>query len=198
MSKSLSRNSLTVTKMLVCGALLCAVCLSPRLQAQSAAHEHGVAEVGIAVDGKTVQIEFTAPGSAIMGFEHEAKSDADKKKMADAFAKFKSNAAAMFLFDPALGCKVSPVSVGLGGDHDHDHGDATHTHGTGDDHGHGHADVRALVDATCSKSAEGSTLRFQVSKFFPEAATLRIQVVGNAFQTGAELKGSKNTIKLGR
>ncbi len=167
------------------------------------AHEHGVAEVGVAVEGKSVQIAFTAPGSAIMGFEHEAKTDADKKKMADAFAKFRANVGSMFVFDQALGCKLSTVSIGLGGDHDHgdgeDHGHA-HDHAHGHDHGddHGHSDVRALVEVSCSRSAEGSTLRFQVSRHFPEATTLRVQVVGNNFQTGAELKGSRNSIKLGR
>lgn len=176
----------------------CTMLLSPGLAAQ--AHEHGVAEVGVAVDGKSVQIEFTAPGSAIMGFEHEAKTDADKKKMADAFAKFRANAPAMFVFDAALGCKVSTVSIGLAEeDHDHDHGDGEgHNHAHGEDHDHDHADVRALVNAECTRAAEGSTLRFQVSRFFPEAATLRVQVVGNNFQTGAELKGSRNSIKLGR
>lgn len=176
------------------GMALC----TPSVYAQ--AHEHGVAEVGVAVEGKSVQIEFTAPGSAIMGFEHEAKTAADKKKMADAFAKFRSNVASMFVFDQALGCKLNTVSIGLGGgDHDHRDGhDHGHSHDADHDHDHGHSDVRALVDASCSRSVEGSTLRFQVSRYFPEAATLRVQVVGNSFQTGAELKGTRNSIKLGR
>lgn len=169
------------------------------LKAQGHAHEHGVAEVGVAVDGKTAQIEFTAPGSAIMGFEHEAKTAADKKKMADAFAKFKTNAAAMFLFDAALGCTVTTKQIGLAEEHDHDHDhDAKPAEGHGHDHDHAHADVRALVDVACKQALEGSTLRFAVKRFFPEAETLRVQVVGNSFQTGAELKGNRNSIKLSR
>jgi hypothetical protein len=169
------------------------------------AHEHGVAEVGVAVDGKTAQIEFTAPGSAIMGFEHEAKTDADKKKMADAFAKFKANAATMFAFDAALGCSVTTKQIGVAEehDHDHDHDAKEHKHDAkGHDHGHkhdhDHADVRALVDVNCKQSLEGSTLRFAVKRFFPEAETLRVQVVGANFQTGAELKGNRNSIQLSR
>ncbi len=178
-------------------------CGSAHLTAQGHAHEHGVAEVGVAVDGNTAQIEFTAPGSAIMGFEHEAKTDADKKKMADAFAKFKANSAAMFQFDAALGCTVATKQIGVAEDHDHDHDHdaAAHSHDAkGHDHKHeaSHADVRALVDVNCKQALQGSTLRFSVKQFFPEAETLRVQVVGANFQTGAELKGNRNSIKLSR
>ncbi len=172
---------------------------SAKVVAQGHAHEHGVAEVGVAIDGKTAQIEFTAPGSAIMGFEHEAKTDADKKKMADAFAKFRQNAAAMFVFDAAVGCSVATKQIGIAGEHDHGHDhDAKGAKGHDHDHDHGHADVRALVDVKCTQALEGSTLRFAVKRFFPEAETLRVQVVGNSFQTGAELKGNRNSIKLSR
>jgi hypothetical protein len=37
-----------------------------------------------------------------------------------------------------------------------------------------------------------------VKRFFPEAETLRVQVVGANFQTGAELKGNRNSIQLSR
>lgn len=198
MFRFLSVRGVTVT--LLAGLLL----LGCSSQVRAQAHEHGVAEVGIALDGKTAQIEFTAPGSAIMGFEHEAKTAQDKKKMADAFAKFRSNAAAMFVFDPAAGCTVAVKQIGIAEEHDHDHGDHNHGekaakgHDHQHDHDHGHADVRALVDVSCKQALEGTTMRFAVKRFFPEAETLRVQVVGNNFQTGAELKGNRNTIKFSR
>jgi hypothetical protein len=169
-----------------------------RIPLKAQAHEHGVAEVGIALEGSGAQIEFTAPGSAIMGFEHEAKTTADKKKMSDAFAKFKASAPAMFAFDAALGCTVKTMQIGAAEEHDHDHGagDAAHKHD--DDHAHGHADVRAIVDVKCKSNPKGSTLRFAVKTVFPEVSTLRVQVVGDDFQTGAELKGARNSIRLAK
>lgn len=169
-----------------------------RVPLKAQAHEHGVAEVGIALEGSGAQIEFTAPGSAIMGFEHEAKTAADKKKMADAFAKFKASTAAMFAFDTALGCAVRTMQIGIAEEHDHDHGtgDAGHKHEDG--HDHGHADVRAIIDVKCKSNPKGSTLRFAVKTAFPEVSTLRVQVVGDDFQTGAELKGGRNSIRLAR
>lgn len=177
--------------------------VSARGVAQGHAHEHGVAEVGVAVDGRTAQIEFTAPGSAIIGFEHEAKTDADKKKMADAFAKFKSNTAAMFVFEASKGCTIATKMIGVAEehDHDHDHGEKAakaDSHDHGHDHDRGHLDIRALVDVSCKQALEGSTLRFAVKRFFPDAETLRVQVVGSNFQTGAELKGNRDSIKLSR
>lgn len=161
------------------------------------AHEHGVAEIGIALEGSGAQIEFTAPGSAIMGFEHEAKTAADKKKMADAFAKFKASAPAMFAFDAALGCAVKTLQIGVAEEHDHDHGTGTAAH-KHEEHDHGHADVRAIVEVKCKSNPKGSTLRFAVKTVFPELSTLRVQVVGDDFQTGAELKGTRNSIRLAK
>lgn len=177
-----------------------AALISATPPAMGQAHEHGVAEVGVALDGNTAQIEFTAPGSAIMGFEHQAKTASDKKKMADAFAKFKANTASMFLFDSSLGCTVRTLSIGVAEEHEHQHGEEGHNHANDktEEHGHDHADVRALVDAKCGKPIQGSTLRFTVKPYFPEAVTLRVQVVGGDFQTGAELKGKRDSIRLSR
>jgi hypothetical protein len=180
---------------------LVAVALLPKPN-WAQAHEHGVAEVGIALEGAGAQIEFTAPGSAIMSFEHEPKTAADKKKMSDAFGKFKANAGSMFAFDPQLNCAVKTLQIGIAEEHDHSAGGADHEHSSGqkaaDGHDHDHADVRAIIDVKCKSPLKGSTLRFAVKNIFPEISTLRVQVVGNDFQTGAELKGSRNSIRLAR
>ena len=42
------------------------------------AHEHGVGQLNIAVDGNTVAMEFHAPGADIVGFEHAAHDSADR------------------------------------------------------------------------------------------------------------------------
>jgi hypothetical protein len=37
-----------------------------------------------------------------------------------------------------------------------------------------------------------------VKSVFPEVSNLRVQVVGDDFQTGAELKGARNSIRLAK
>ena len=42
------------------------------------AHEHGVASLNVALDGQTLEIQLQSPAMNLVGFEHEAKSEADK------------------------------------------------------------------------------------------------------------------------
>ncbi len=164
----------------------------------SQTHEHGVAEIGIAIEGTTAQVEVTAPAGAIVGFEHEARTAADKTRQAGAFARFKSSVRTMFQFQEALGCDLRTLKVDTAGEHEH--GDADHAHNTSDanDHVHDHNDVRALIDVRCKLPLKDTTLRFALKTVFPELQTLRVQVVGDDFQTGAELKGRRDSVKLGR
>lgn len=48
------------------------------------AHEHGVASLNAALDGNLLELQFESPAMNLVGFEHAAKSDADKAKVAAA------------------------------------------------------------------------------------------------------------------
>jgi len=41
------------------------------------AHEHGVGAMNIAIEAGTVAMELRAPGADIVGFEYQAKSEAE-------------------------------------------------------------------------------------------------------------------------
>ena len=88
---------------------LCLIALSTTLPAlaedtrQLDAHEHGVGKLNIAIEKSTITIEFHAPGADIVGFEYEAKSDADLAAIASATA----NVAGM------IPPHVSPEAAGL-------------------------------------------------------------------------------------
>ena len=68
------------------------------------AHVHGVAEINIAVEGSKADVEFRAPAENIMGFEHEAKSESDKKKRDASLRMLQTKMSQMVLFDPKLSC----------------------------------------------------------------------------------------------
>jgi len=53
------------------------------------AHEHGVGQLSLAVEGNTVEIEITAPGADIVGFEHAAETEADRAALTAAFGQAK-------------------------------------------------------------------------------------------------------------
>jgi hypothetical protein len=53
---------------------------------QLGAHEHGQGTLNIAIEGTSVKLELEVPGDDIVGFEHAAKTAADKAKLAKAIA----------------------------------------------------------------------------------------------------------------
>ncbi|MFO6377007.1 DUF2796 domain-containing protein, partial [Pseudomonas aeruginosa] len=50
-------------------------------------HEHGVAQLNVALDGKTLELELDSPAMNLVGFEHAASTDADKAAVAKARAQ---------------------------------------------------------------------------------------------------------------
>ena len=75
------------------------------------AHVHGVAEINIAVEGAKATVEFRAPAESLMGFEHEAKSESDKKKRDAALEQLRTKKDQMVVFDPKLDCKSSDIKT---------------------------------------------------------------------------------------
>ena len=107
------------------------------------AHEHGVGELNIAIDGNTIAMEFHAPGADIVGFEYEAKSAEDRAAI-DAGVATLAKPMDLFVLPAAAECTVVQASAALEAedehdDHDHEeHADHKDEH---DDHDHEeHAD----------------------------------------------------------
>jgi len=115
---------------------------------QLGSHEHGVGALNIAIDGKTVAMEFTAPGADIVGFEYEATSEEDRTAVDNAVATL-ARPLDLFVLPDEAACSVTQASAELEseGEHDgHDHDDhddhADHDAKKHDDdhagHDHGH------------------------------------------------------------
>ena len=112
--------------------------LADQSKRQLDAHEHGVSKVQIAVSGEHVEMTLAAPGADIVGFEHEAKSKADKAAVGSAIDTLKQ-ADRVVVLSKAAGCEVEKVAVALHGDehddHDHkEHDHKKHAHKKGHDH----------------------------------------------------------------
>lgn len=111
--------------------LLCAWAPQAALaQGAGHAHEHGVSQLDVALDGQQLALVLAGPGYNFVGFEHAPESDADKQKTADVTALL-GKPAQLFTLPAAAQCtpalaKVTPPSHD---DHDHDH-DHDHKDGT--------------------------------------------------------------------
>jgi hypothetical protein len=158
-------------------------------------HVHGAADMNIVVEGKKITVEFRSPAEGVMGFEHEAKTDTDKKKRDAAMETIKDRFGQMVLFDKKLGCTVQPGEISLvrtdGGD------SKDPKHGKGDQKKSGeHREVRATHHFTCDQEPSGSRVRFAVTKTFPGIHDLKVQVLSGAKQSGATIKRDKGDVGL--
>lgn len=144
------------------------------------AHDHGAAELNIALEGNGAQIELHAPAMSIVGFEHVAASAADKKKQADALEKLKASIGQIVVFDAAVGCKITPKSVGVEQEEED------------------HAEVDADFSVACAKPLAGTKVSFGLTKVYPGITGVKVQAVGSAGSTGAEIKSDKGTVTLPR
>jgi hypothetical protein len=105
------------------------------------AHVHGASALTIATAGANVEMRLVAPGSDIVGFERQARSDAERAAV-DAALQTLKDPLALFAFAPDAGCSVTSASAEFTADHDDDdhHEGEDHEHGDEDHEGEEHAD----------------------------------------------------------
>jgi hypothetical protein len=147
---------------------------------QHGAHVHGTAKLNIAVEGQAATVEFESPADSIIGFEHKAKTAADQQKQTKALDLFKSKIDSMVIFEPALGCRLSPTSV-----------DVVHQDQE-------HSEVHAVIAVNCDGPLRGSKIRFGFAKTFPAIQTVNVQVVAPAQQVGAAIKQDRGEVEVPR
>lgn len=148
------------------------------------AHEHGVASLNAALDGNLLELQFESPAMNLVGFEHAAKSDADKAKVAAAKRELEQP---ISLFALTSGdCQAtqvelqSPLFAGKAHDHKHDHHDHKHE---GE-----HSDIHAHYRFECAKANELKQLDLaELFKRFPATEKIQVQLIGPNGQQGVEL-----------
>ena len=104
-------------------------------------HEHGHAQINMAISGNEVLAELISPAANVVGFEHMPASDEDMHAVEEA-VKLLSQGEQMLAFDAAAGCMMttaeveSELMVDAPVDHDDDHhdGEKHDEHKHDDDH----------------------------------------------------------------
>ncbi|WP_349921085.1 DUF2796 domain-containing protein [Aeromonas veronii] len=161
------------------------------------AHEHGHGHLNLVLDGNQLMIELQAPAADLVGFEHAAKTDAEKAQYAKAMAQLKQPDA-LFRLDPAAGCTLAQQEINApkeehDHDHDHDHDKADADH---DEHHHedGHADLGAMYTYNCQTPAKLTGLEATLFTVYPSLEKLSVQGILPTGQTAAELTPSANKL----
>lgn len=145
------------------------------------AHEHGSAMINIAADGKTAVVEFDAPSEGIFGFEHRARTAAQRKLQDAGLATLRARIGSMVVFDPALACRFTVRKAAVE-----------------QDAGEGHSELRAEFDVACNQPLAGSRIRFGVTAVFPRVREVKVQVLNGAQQSGLTVTNDRGTIELSK
>ena len=162
---------------------------------EAGAHQHGVAEIGAALDGGKLAIEFKSPAANLVGFEHQPKNDDQKKAIENAMIVLK-NGKSLFVMDANAQCVMTAATVTSpfkeeAAEHDHDHD--KHDHGDHDDHGakeghdETHSDFSARYLFECASPEKMAMMRVGLFDIFPAIEKIDAVYLGDNVQLGAEL-----------
>lgn len=158
------------------------------------AHQHGAGEMGIAFEGANGKIEFKSSSESIFGFEHEARTDGDKKRQQEGLSKLENKIGEIVVFDPSLNCRISKEKVEVvreseaaAASQDAKPAKKAHRHAE-------HSETVGMFAVVCDKSPVGTDITFNFQKHFSRLKDVDVQVIADAVQKAAEAK--KNGVKI--
>jgi hypothetical protein len=154
------------------------------------AHVHGVGRLNLAVEGPAVEIELIMPGADVVGFEHAAKTEADKAAVEAAAAALKAGGA-LFAFPAEARCRLEKAEIesalmaqerdrGHGQEHAREAKDA-------DRERDGHAEFHAQYRFRCDRPDRLTHVDVKVFERFPATRELEAQSISPRGQRAHEL-----------
>lgn len=146
---------------------------------QHGAHKHGSAKMGIAFESFKGQLTLQLASEAIFGFEYVPKKEADKIKQREGLEKLERNMASMVAFASDLKCVFSKEKLEV----DYHEGGK-------------HSDIDATFNIVCEKDPLGSTLTFNIQKFFPKLADVDVQLLFADLQKSVEANATGFKVEL--
>ena len=150
------------------------------------AHVHGIATLQVAVDEKTMTLDFSSPLDNLLGFEHEprdAKQKAAVKNMADSLNK------AGLLFIPTTDAQCTLQSVKL------DSLVLNKKSSQDKEEAGGHADMDGEFVFTCKQIGKLHDLEVKLFDTFPNLHQLKVEVATLKKQTSSKLTTDQRHIK---
>ena len=176
------------------------------------AHEHGVGQLDIAIEGQQIAMELHAPGADIVGFEYAAESAKDLAAVDAAVAKL-SAPLALFVLPEAAGCSIVEASAGLESEEEHEeHGDEhaddehaedEHEKDGHDEDGHddhadesGHTEFHAEYLLNCAEPSAITGIDFAYFGSFPNALEVEVQIITETGATSFEVERDAPTLDL--
>jgi hypothetical protein len=178
---------IAISILLLCGVELNAIAAEQR---QLATHEHGSGQLNVAIEDNTLSIELSLPAINVVGFEHPAVDESERKQIMQA-DRLLRDGAGLFMPNPAAQCTLIAAqveSVLL------DHAENTAASAAHDTEEH--ADFDVAYEFSCAEPSQLQTLNISLFKDFTGLRHLRAQLITPDGQTGTELNDENNLLKL--
>ena len=160
-------------------------------------HEHGSANVMLAMEGEKLQLNFEVPSDSLIGFEHLPKSPDQRQNFSKAISTL-SEPSKLFSIPTNAECLLVSVNVsqslfsGKGG----------HGHDEKDDHGHDksekseiHSEFHSKYQWNCHHLDDLDSIDTQLMNIFPRIEEIRVSWIAENSQGAIELESKDDRIK---
>lgn len=163
------------------------------------AHEHGIAQLNVVLDGQALELELESPAMNLVGFEHAAESAADKAKVDAARSQLQDPQALFGLGAGACSLSDTELESPLFEDEEHEEHEDEHEHEEHHDHDKDseHSEIHAHYQLDCKKPGDLQQLNLtELFKRFPATTKIQVQLIGPNGQQGVELTPAKPSLSF--
>ena len=174
---------------------------------QKDSHEHGAANLMLAIEGDKLQIGIEVPSESLIGFEHFPKSRSDRENFNEAI-KILSNPSKFFSTPDDAECLLTGLNVSqtlFSGEEEDEHGHEKkdeHGHDDHDEHGHEdsekgeiHSEFRSNYSWNCLHTDEIDSIGNKLFSFFPRIEEIRVNWITTSEQGSLEIESGDNQIR---
>ena len=174
---------------------------------QKDSHEHGAANLMLAIEGDKLQIGIEVPSESLIGFEHFPKSQSDRENFNEAI-KILSDPSKFFSTPDDAECLLTGLNVSqtlFSGEEEDEHGHEKkdeHGHDDHDEHGHEdsekgeiHSEFRSNYSWNCLHTDEIDSIGNKLFSFFPRIEEIRVNWITTSGQGSLEIESGDNQIR---
>ena len=165
---------------------------------QKDSHEHGAANLKIALEGEKLQVEFEVPSESLIGFEHFPKSQSNRENFSNAI-KILSIPSKLFSISREGECLLVGMNISqslFSNEEEHGHDESE------DEHGHDesekseiHSEFKSNYSWNCQHLDEIDSIGTQLMTVFPKIEEIRVNWISNNGQGSLELESKEDRIK---
>lgn len=158
---------------------------------QHKAHEHGTANLNVALDGNKLYLELTSPAANIVGFEHPPRTPEQKTAVKQAIKIFKAGDILFALPEGVEGRLVkasvnTEFSSSVAREVDEKQSQEHEEHQSGDEK-EIHSEFKAEYRFLCKKPGKLAYLDVMLFRYFARIETIEVQLLTATRQTALEL-----------